>query len=157
MPDRQWLSLPVIVAALVIVSLVGILSYYLLFRETSDKDIPVATTSNITGQERVFVADLYEYVGLETKESIERTLYDSIDRDKPDLYTGTIREGSFTKTTTASSQTISNLLIDVEPIKITYEVTLFGQQGRPSINVDCAPQEQQLVPSNECKDIHHHE
>lgn len=148
-----------IVAAIVLVILALGITSYVLLQSGSEEDGSASITTVYTGHEKVFVADLYEYVSLETKESIELGLYTNIDIDQPDLYTGTVRDASFTENVLASGQTESSLLIDIQPIGVTYEIVLFSDPrgGRPSVNIECAPQEEQLDPSIECKDVHHHE
>lgn len=155
MPNRHFLLIFIV---LLVVGIGGT-SYVLLNKEQHSETSSAISDSSYTGQERVFVADLREYTDLETKTSIERTLFENIDKDQPDLYTGTIRETSVSEETAPSGQKISSLFIDVTPIGATYKITLFSDPrgGRPSVNVECAPEEEQLDSAITCKDIHHHE
>ena len=155
MNSRRWIIVSIVLVAMIIVASGTI--YFVSHKEPTDET--ASQTSSYTGRERVFVADLYEYVDTETKKSIERALFENIDKDQPDLYTGTIRKDSVSKTILSSGQTESTLLIDTIPTEVAYRVTLFSDPrgGRPSVNIECAPKGQQLNPSIICKDIHHHE
>src|SRR5690606_26509942 len=143
---------------ILILALVGGMIYYLTPKQASNENNPATSNINSNGKGRVFVADLHERVDIQTKESIERMLYGTLREEHPDLYTGTIRDGSFSETTLPSTQVQTMFLVDIQPAEVTYKVTLFSSPlGRPSVNVACASKQQQLVSSSECKDAYHYE
>lgn len=145
------------IVALLILVCISLLLYFFIFKKDSDSQ-PKQTAVAVTGQERVFVTGFDKSIDSETKKSIERFLYSSIDKDQPDLYTGTVRAESYSATTMPNKQVMTVFLIDVNPMKITYKVTLFGNgQGRPSMNIDCASQSEQIISSTVCRDVHSHE
>ena len=110
------------------------------------------TTSGASEPGRVFIKDLSEYVDAKTQKSVEQTLYYHLDVEKPELFTGTIVPSSYTKKTTPSKQTEKKFLINVEPVKLTYAVALIGSEDVYSVNIHCALQKEQMVPTNTCQD-----
>lgn len=106
---------------------------------------------------RVFIEGFHIYqdshdyhTGVRAHGSIENSLYTYVSQDKPGLYTGTIRQNSFKKT----SQTSAELLVDVEPSQVTYKIILLDPDGkgyRPA-SVECASQQEQINPSVKCID-----
>lgn len=133
--------------------LVALLIYYSLPGGALNE----AQTNNIISRpssvKRVFIGNSDKYIDPKIKESIESSLYVYLNKDKPDLYTGTIRPGSNTKHFTQSQQTVTSFLVDIDPVKLTYKVTLISDQsGTPSLNIECAQWDQQLDKSNECRD-----
>jgi hypothetical protein len=121
---------------------------------TPNGDENSTETENTALRGRVYVQDLHKHVSSATQDSLEYTLYDRV-KDTPDLYTATIRSGSQSKRVTASKQTIINMLIDVEPAELTYAANLTSYPGGYTVNVQCAPINQQMNPGNLCKgDLH---
>lgn len=148
-----------VVAVSIAILIAATIAYYLFSREEKSSMVTPSPTITYTAQERVFVADLHKYVDMETKKSTERSLYENIDKDQPDLYTGTIREDSLSEKSLSSNQTIKTLIVDIKPSEVAYKITYISDPrgGRSSINIECAPKEEQLNSSAECKDVHHHE
>ncbi len=54
--------------------------------------------------------------------------------------------------TTIKSLTVAKLFVDVEPVGLTYQITVTELQGIYSIGIVCAPQEQQIDQSAQCED-----
>lgn len=136
------------------VLLFGVLVYYFWPKPAPNNTSSEAQSSLSVNpeQERVFIKDLHIYVDPTTQKSVERTLYLHIEKEAPELYTGTLRKESYHKSTSsANNQTTIDLVVDVEPVQLTYDITLVGYQGTYSVNIRCAPQEQQMVPSNICR------
>ncbi len=105
---------------------------------------------------RVFIKDfnqLQNHITPDSQKHIESRLYDQVSDGgrKPDLYTGTIREKSYSKESTGSV-TITSFFVDIRPIKVTYRVTITTLQENSSVVVSCAPPEQQIDQSAMCED-----
>lgn len=141
----------------VVVLIVGTMVYFYLSKKPPENDTNITTPIfNIPEQERVFVKDFYQLedsIDSETQYSIERTLYlDTViaSNNSPDLYTGTIRTNSFSDTM-SNGKRLTKLLIDIEPAKLTYLITVNKpNSSRPFIKITCASKEQQLYPGTSC-------
>lgn len=119
--------------------------------ETQPKPQPIDTRTS-----RVYIDNLSEYANYfdsSRHQSIEETLYSFTlgSVDKPDLFTGSIRPGSLSRSTTASG-TSSRVLIDVFPVNITYsmEVNSPNKGSFSPISIVCAPPDQRLDKSVPC-------
>ena len=133
--------------------------------------------------QRVFIKDFHtlnKYVNSEARYNIERRLYINTmmdedfdhsahfthgsksshnseqvpnDEDMRDLYTGVVRSGSFSNSSSGNIRTIK-MLVDIEPANLTYEVRIVEQNidGRKSkaTYISCAPKEQAIDASVKC-------
>lgn len=149
-PRPQLFKAVVVICILIIT---GVAVYSLLLNKSPNKEQAEVTGSNTFKRGKVFVKDLYKYIDSETKDSVEQTLYEHANGGVPDLYTATIRPGSYSKKVEPSRQTVIQLVVDVEPIKSTYNISLMSYHGIYSINIWCAAPEAQLSPSSKCKDL----
>lgn len=119
-------------------------------------DSAITTRVNATlNVRRVFVKDFYQYQNsndphIKAHGSIENTLYTYASQGKPDLYTGIIRPNSFKKTGDKTSE----LLIDIEPAKVTYKITFLGleKDNLKPTSIMCAPKDEQMNPDSLCVD-----
>lgn len=137
------------------------------------------TTQDLKAQ-RVFIKDFYSYndtIDSETRRIIERRLYTNIVGDTSlghsheaeqdgdslnissnegmhNLYTGVVRKNSLSKSSIKNTHT-TKLLIDVEPINMTYEIKVIkqdidGHESR-SLYISCAPKSLAMDSSIQCK------
>lgn len=134
-----------------VILLICVLLYYFLSQKIPDRGKTSTIIPNTSEQQRVFVKDLHKRIDPKTQRALERTLYSFMNNDTPDLYTGTIRPESYSQNILASNQTAISLLVDVGPVNLTYKVSLIGQRESYSINIECAPQEQQTDSSSKCE------
>src|SRR5690606_21299217 len=91
----------------------------------------------------------------ETQRLIENRLYGLSlysNQDVLDLFTGTIRQGSYIGSSDTTKRPIT-FLVDIEPIDITYIVTISKFQNEDSINIKCAPEKQQHRQPTVCKEL----
>lgn len=144
-----WLTLSVITAFVVTV----------FFLNMRDPDIPnslPATPQVDTRTARVFTEELRKYdVRFDrTKQiSIEQSLYSYVlgSSNSPNLFTGTVRPGSFSQSKTSEGMKY-RLYIDVHPVDITYEIELIDDINAETIpiSINCAPQNVQKNTSVGC-------
>jgi hypothetical protein len=153
--SKNWRTRIIVVLLILGVLIVGLVIFLALNKPEEKK--PSALIPNTSKYQRVFIKDIHLYVDDKTKDSVERTLYNFFEKETPTIYTGTIRPESHSQRTVASGQEIINLMVDIRPVESTYKLTLISYQGVYSVNIECAPKEQQLKPSWECKDIYSHE
>ncbi len=108
--------------------------------------------------DRVFIKDFRKFedsIDLDTQRYIEQRLYMAAvraSRNDPGLYTGVVRSGSYSSVSSANFNTIK-LLVDIEPAKLTYEVTIARQKngGDMSVYIACATDEQKMSESSMCR------
>lgn len=121
-------------------------------------DIPISQTPN-DGNRRVFIKDFHTYedrINHTIQDQIETTLYGHAAQEAPDLYTGVIREDSFKESLAYSpsgNTFIKKMLVDVEPVKMTYAIEVRQQGTHTYVNILCAPKAEQLNPSAQCKNL----
>lgn len=108
---------------------------------------------------RVFIKDFFTYGGsfpVEQQQSIEKALYVYVSqRDSvPDLYTGVVRQNSFSQTKNEKGDVVTSLLIDTIPVRLTYilQSSRTDSSGLPTITLRCAPKDQQKHTSVKCID-----
>ena len=121
---------------------------------TQSSDINSSAISDIKVR-RVFIEGLYALeppINTEMIGIIERSLYTNVNQGVSDLYTGTIRPGSYSATSSSDGKKIISMMVDVEPVTMTYLVTAWEFQGSRSIDILCAPKEFQLNQSIICKE-----
>lgn len=145
-----------ILLTLTVTVIAATLAYILLFADNkSGVSTDINTNTTPSASSKVFVKDLHKHVNHETQDSIQRNLYSIVGHDKPDLYTATIRAGSHSRKNTPSKQTTIDMLIDIELVNLTYKVSLVGQNESYSINITCAPTDQQVNTSSNCVNNRH--
>jgi len=128
-------------------------SFYLVNSPSEETSHETITLSEDVDIKKVFIKDfdtLKGSIDTETEEYIQRKIYYLADNSGPDLFTGVIRQDSYSKTL-ANKVTTIRFLVDVMPINITYLVTVVTLDGNASITVGCAPKEQQLNQSAICE------
>lgn len=90
----------------------------------------------------VYVKDLYllqNTISLETLSSIKHLLYQyAYIVGNDDLYTGVIREGSYNISNLPDGSVHISMLIDVDPINTTYEISIAKNNNRESFLIKCA-------------------
>lgn len=136
-----------------VILLIGIATYHFIFKKDPNTNINTPEWRPY-GQGKVFTKDLHKYVDSSAKDFIEHTLHDLIHEETPTLYTATIRSGTYSKKTLTNGQVVKEMLVDVDPAELTYKIIVSSHQiGSNSVNILCAPQEQQLNKSAECSDF----
>lgn len=135
--------------------------------------------------QRVFIKDFHEldsFIDSESRYGIERRLYINTVMEDPhehgfddhghdsaassssepsgpahplDLYTGTIRPGSFSNTTSGNTRT-TELLVDIEPANLTYHVLIFKKKNNnyhetTSTIITCASDDLAIDTSAVCR------
>ena len=134
--------------------MLSILSYSLL--TTSSQDTKIAPISSQENNEvkKVFIKDFNELktpLDKIVQERVENKLYSHTGNRPPDLYTGIIRQNSYSKITSNKVTTVS-FIVDVRPIGATYLVLISTLGVDSTITVSCAPLEQRIDKSVECED-----
>jgi hypothetical protein len=153
---------------LLLVGLIGLALVVLLFvffnpfrsddqPETNEKTNSVEQSVINKRSQRVFVQDFYkikDFIDPQTQRFIENTMYSYLIESRPDLYTGTIRAGSYSDKTDQKGISTTKLLVDVEPSKVSYAITVNANRKTDfqTVDIRCAPEEQQIDPSADCKD-----
>ena len=146
----------IVAGLLLIVALLAMVVFFVASNKDSSIEEKEVSIFSAEGREvkRVFIKDYGEAedaIDLASKKLIESKLYTYASKAKPDLYTGVIREKSYT-TTQSNKVTILEFLVDVKPIDLTYKATVTLLGGNISISVACAPQSQQLSTAATCED-----
>ena len=158
-------------------------SSFLKEKASSDNDKSAYIAPLDLDAQRVFIKDFHslnKYINSEARYNIERRLYINTmmdedfdhsahfthgsksshnseqvpnDEDMRDLYTGVVRSGSFSNSSSGNIRTIK-MLVDIEPANLTYEVRIVEQNidGRKSkaTYISCAPKEQAIDASVKC-------
>jgi hypothetical protein len=155
MSPKRLISIAI---GLLVVIIVGSL---LIFGQGSKETTirkPISQIPN-DGTRRVFIKDFHTYedkINLKLQDQIETTLYGHAAQEAPDLYTGVIREGSLKESlaySPAGNTFVKKILVDVEPIKMTYVVEVRQQGSYNYVNISCAPPSEQLIASSQCKNL----
>jgi len=146
----------------IVVLVVISLTIITLLQKIPPKTNPPTTQSSKkivdTDVQRVFVKDLYkleDVVNTNTQETIERSLYLNVmatKENQPDLYTGTIRENSYSSIVSGSYRT-TKMLVDIKLANITYGVTVTSRVDNPSnvtAYISCAAKSQQISSTAVC-------
>lgn len=147
-----------IVIGLLVLVAAGSLLIFGRGNEGATTNKPITQIPN-DGTRRVFIKDFHTYedkISSQIQDQIEVTLYGHAAQEAPDLYTGVIREGSFKESLAYSpsgNTFIKKMLIDVEPIKMTYTIEVRQQGTHTYVNILCAPKAEQLNPSAQCKNL----
>lgn len=148
---RSHLLIIVVLALLLAIALV----YSMLTREGTPQDEGDSIrTERHTSTRRVFVKDLHTLahpISPQSQQLAERRIYSHAAQDGPNLYTGTIRSGSYTSEMSDGAR-ITRLLVDIEPTKVTYSVFIREAEDARLAEVVCAPQAQQISPTAKCKE-----
>jgi hypothetical protein len=159
----SWYSRRLLLAGLIgLVLIVSLFVFINPFRSNDQSEIDEKTNSveksaiNKRSQ-RVFVQDFYkiqDFIDPQTQRFIEHTMYSYLIENQPDLYTGTIRAGSYSDKTDQKGISTTKLLIDIEPSMVSYEITMNANRKTDfqTVDIRCAPEEQQVDPSADCKD-----
>lgn len=144
----------IIGVVIAIISVVAVI--YILFKDSPEEEIVTTTDAPMRVDEvgRVFIKDFNELKGSidqDTHRQVERRLYGRASNQAPDLYTGIIRQNSYSATAANKVNTVK-FLVDVSPIKTTYQVTVVTLDGDSSVTVACASEQEQLDKSITCED-----
>lgn len=114
-------------------------------------------------EEKVFIDGLQDIEYLIDKPGIrnrvERAVYIPVSRkgQEKDLYTGTVRNGSYQESATYTST--GNMydyqfLVDVVPVEMTYTISIRDIRGSIiDVTASCAPEELQMNKSSTCREV----
>lgn len=149
--SKKALFLIMALGAIIVAALISFIQPTNVSENSSTDISPLFSQS----QGRVFVKDLHQHADSLSRKNIESILYNLVSDNGPDLYTATIRPGSYSMNTVAGGQTITTILVDVEPVRLTYSINIISQQDSQSTNISCAPFDQQMSNSNTCMDGSH--
>jgi hypothetical protein len=159
----SWYSRRLLLAGLIgLVLIVSLFVFINPFRsndqpETDEKTNSVEQSVINKRSQRVFVQDFHkvqDFIDPQTQRFIEHTMYSYLIKSRPDLYTGTIRAGSYSDKTDQKGISTTKLIIDVEPSKVSYVITMNANRKTDfqTVDIRCAPEDQQVDPSADCKD-----
>lgn len=108
---------------------------------------------------RVYIKNLYAYkdsIDADNRSKIETTFYNyAYIIGGVDLYTGTIRNGSFGKNNLPDGGYDAHMLIDVDPINVTYKISIAKNKvtdNRQIFFITCASKAEQKNKDAICKD-----
>ncbi len=159
----SWYSRRLLLAGLIgLVLIIFLFVFAGLFRSSDqpgveEKRNPVEQSVINKRSQRVFVQDFYkiqDFIDPQTQRYIEHTIYSYLIESRPDLYTGTIREGSYSDKTDSKGMSTTKLIIDTEPSRVSYEITVNANRKTDfqTVEIRCAPEAMQSDESADCKD-----
>lgn len=121
-------------------------------------DLKPDTTPKDPRTDKVFIKDFQDLetdIDLETRKHIESRLYAATvnaSKNEPGLYIGSIRPKSYKNTSSDNFKT-TRFFVDVEPARLTYEVTIThkNKDGGRDVYIACALDDQKMTDSTACR------
>lgn len=141
---------------LIIIMLLAIPLYNHLAKDNKEETLRATptTASTIANTRRVFIKD-FSFVDPEIAKRTENALYGYTLKSNgniPDLFTGVIRSESYSSSKINDINSMT-FLVDVDPVAVTYSVTINKMSNDFSVAIHCAPKEKQMRKDAFCKNL----
>lgn len=157
MKSSNLKGITILLSALFAMTLLGIILVKLFSPpSTGTQQSTLTSGMSSTKKARAFIKDFNQfdkYISRQKRLAVENALYHYVYYGKPDLYTGTIRKDSIAYSKKDDAASVE-FLVDIDPYTVTYRIisTKSAANGVETIEIYCAPPEQQKDSSIPCRD-----